>query len=389
MQARIVAQAGARVFGTLPEARGIRPRLSSMLREPTPETLMFVRNCWYVIAWDHEVEPGKLFSRTVLGEPILLYRRADGAIAALEDRCCHRLAPLSKGRLEGDCVRCGYHGMKFDASGRCVEIPGLDVVPPKARVRTYPITVKNRWVFVWMGDEDRIDPGLLPDNYSCDHPEHHYRPGYMHYETPYMLICDNLLDFSHLSYVHEKTLGGSPKVAQSKPRVEKLANGIKVSRRVPDVPPPPYYHRMKTFEGNVDRWFIYDFVLPGTLLMHSGGRPVSDAESDMRRAVELHSCQTLTPETEQSTHYFFQQSPRMRERDDEIVESTYRSLISAFNEDRDMITAQFRSIELDPTKSMLPLAMDAALMQWRRLVEERVAAERAAPCGAANEAALA
>ena len=157
----------------------------------------------------------------------------------------------------------------------------------------------------------------------------------------------------------------------------------------PNVTPPPYYRNLRDFDGNLDRWFIYDFVLPGTLLMQSGGRPVADAESDMRRAVELHSCQTLTPETEHSTHYFFQQSPRMRERDDEIVESTYRSMVSAFNEDRDMITAQFRSIELDPTKPMLPLAMDAALMQWRRLVEERVAAERAAPAGAANERMLA
>ena len=341
---------------------------------------MFIRNCWYVIAWDHEVEADALFSRTVLGEPILLYRTAAGAIVALEDRCCHRLAPLSKGRKEGDCVRCGYHGMKFDSQGRCVEIPGLNAVPPKAKVRTYPVAQKNHWVFVWMGDPDKADAALLPDNYSNDHPEHRYKAGYLHYDTPYLLICDNLLDFSHLSYVHEKTLGGSTAIAQARPTIEAVPRGIRVTRRVPNVPPPPYYHRIREMApGNVDRWFIYDFVLPGTLLMHSGGRPTGDEEGDMRRAVQLHSCQTLTPETETSTHYFFQQSPRSATpTDPAVIEGIFKSLVGAFEEDRDMITAQHRSIELDPSRPMLPLAMDAALVQFRKLVAQAIDAERTA-----------
>ena len=112
------------------------------------DTTAFVRNCWYVIAWDHEVGADTLFTRTVLGEPILLYRKTSGAVVALQDRCCHRAAPLSRGRKEGDCVRCGYHGLKFDASGACVEVPGMDGVPPKARVKTYPCVVHRRWIFV-------------------------------------------------------------------------------------------------------------------------------------------------------------------------------------------------------------------------------------------------
>jgi phenylpropionate dioxygenase-like ring-hydroxylating dioxygenase large terminal subunit len=175
---------------------------------------MFIRNCWYVAAWDHEIPADGLFHRTVIGEPLLLYRQADGRIVALEDRCCHRQAPLSAGRREGDCVRCGYHGLLFDGQGRCTEIPGLERVPPHVRVRAYPVVVKNRWVFVWMGDAEQADPALLPDNFSNDHPDWINLPGYLHYDTPYLLICDNLLDFSHLSYVHEKTLGGSIKIAR-------------------------------------------------------------------------------------------------------------------------------------------------------------------------------
>jgi vanillate O-demethylase monooxygenase subunit len=332
---------------------------------------MFIRNCWYVVAWDHEIPDQGLFSRTVIGEPLLLFRRSDGRVAALEDRCCHRQAPLSKGRREGDCVRCGYHGLVFDGDGRCIEVPGLDSVPPKARVRTYPLALRNKWLFAWMGDPALADESLLPDNRSCDSPDWLNIPGYLHYDTNYLLICDNLLDFSHLSYVHEKTLGGSTAIAQAKAEIETAARGIRVTRRVPDVPAPPYYQRMRRFEGNVDRWFIYDFLLPGTLLMQSGGKPVKEGQGD--RTIELHSCQTLTPETETTTHYFFQQSCRADQGDAQVAKIIYEQLLVAFNEDRDMITAQANNI--DPAKPMLPLAMDAALVRFRRLVDDALRAE--------------
>ena len=336
----------------------------------------YVRNCWYVIAWDHEVPAEGLFTRTVLNEPILLFRDATGTIAALRDRCCHRLAPLSLGRQEGDCVRCGYHGLLFDRSGRCVEIPGSGFVPPKARVRAYPVIVKNKWVFVWMGDPALAEQSLLPDNFSCDHPEWDYRPGYLHYETPQELICDNLLDFSHLSYVHVNTLGGSIAIAQAKPEIEPVPRGIRVTRHIPDVPSPPFYQALRSFPGNIDRWFVYDFVLPGTLLMHSGGRPVEDAPDDMSRAIRHHSCQTVTPETDTSAHYFFQQSRHTSIGDDDYKERLFKVLVLAFEEDRAMITAQAREIERDPEAAMLPLAMDAALVRFRRIVAEHLSAEK-------------
>jgi vanillate O-demethylase monooxygenase subunit len=352
----------------------------------------WLRDCWYVIAWDHEVPAADsprdvpLFSRTVLGEPILVYRTGDGRMVALEDRCCHRLAPLSRGRREGDCVRCGYHGLLFDARGVCVDVPGLAKVPTQARVRSYPVALRNRWVFVWPGDPAKADPALLPDNFSCDHPDWRHRPGYLHYDTPYLLICDNLLDFSHLSYVHERSLGGSTRIAQAQPVIEPVPGpgaawpqlGIKVSRHVPDCPAPPFYQRFRRFDGPLDRWFVYEFLLPGTLLMHSGGRPAGAPEDDERDVVRLHSCQTLTPETATSTHYFFQQSHRAGHGDAQIAESLHQSLVVAFEEDRAMIGAQYRNLLLDPDAPMLPLAMDAALVRFRRLLDERLAIERGA-----------
>ena len=181
---------------------------------------MWLRNCWYVIAWDHEIpsqDEERLFTRKVLNEPILVYRTHSGTLVALANTCCHRHAPLSKGIREGDSVRCGYHGLLFNAQGQCTQVPGMDTAPAKACVKTYPVAVKNRWVFVWMGDPAQADITQLPDNFSCDHPDWVNLPGYMHYDTPYLLIADNLLDFSHLSYVHAKTLGGTPAIAQARP----------------------------------------------------------------------------------------------------------------------------------------------------------------------------
>lgn len=337
---------------------------------------MWVRNCWYVIAWDHEISDDALFTRTVLDEPILVYRTEGGELVAMQDRCCHRHAPLSRGRREGDCVRCGYHGLKFAADGVCVEAPGLASIPVKARVRTYPVVSHNKWIFVWMGDPSLADRALLPDNFSCDHPDWRYRPGYVHYDTPYLQVCDNLLDFSHLSYVHEGTLGGSTAIAQAVPRIEKVPRGIRVTRHVPDVPPSPFWKSFQSFDRNVDRYFIYDFLLPGTLLMKSGGAPVGQAEGEQRGGVQLHSCQALTPETATTTHYFFQQSHRSSIADPAVTETIYRGLVTAFEEDREMITAQY--LNIDPEARMLPLAMDAALVQYRRLLQEEVEREQRA-----------
>jgi vanillate O-demethylase monooxygenase subunit len=335
-----------------------------------------------MIAWDHEIPNeqanGEIFSRMVLGEPIVVYRSSAGLVA-LADRCVHRGAPLSKGRLEGDNLRCGYHGLVFNPQGQCTEVPGMDKAPAKACVKRYPIAEKNKWVFVWMGDPEKADLKQLPDNYSCDSPDWKNVPGYMHYDTNYLLICDNLLDFSHLSYVHEKTLGGSLAIAQARPIVDEVTaegqRGLRLQRSVSESPPSPFYNRIHKFKGLLDRWWDYDFLLPGTLLMKSGGRPSKTNTVD-KSELELHSCQTVTPETEHSTHYFFQQGHKTGEGDAELAQTMYETLVRAFHEDKDIIGAQSASLASAPDFQMLPLHLDGALTRFRRLIESEIAKEK-------------
>src|SRR2546423_7561339 len=123
---------------------------------------MFLRNSWYVAARSAEVAR-KPLARILLNEPVALYRKEDGTPVALEDRCCHRQLPLSMGKLEGDDLRCGYHGLKFAPSGQCIEIPGQASIPPQARVRAYPLVERYRWLWIWMGAPERADPKLIPN----------------------------------------------------------------------------------------------------------------------------------------------------------------------------------------------------------------------------------
>ena len=339
---------------------------------------MFIHNAWYVIAWDFELADDRILPRTVLGRKLIAFRTADGLPAVLEDRCCHRAAPLSLGRREGDSVRCLYHGLRFDASGCCVEIPGQSQIPPKARVRAFPAVQRTRWVWVWMGDPARADPALIPDTFSLDHPQWRTKPGYKMFKAPISLIADNLLDFSHLSYVHEATLGGSTAIAESVPTISSDGERIvRVSRHVSNTPLAPYHRRFASFTGPVNRWWDYELSVSGMFIMSSGAQSVDRPLRDPVGALTFHSCQALTPETEHSTHYFFSQAHNFALDQPEVTESIYQSIATAFEEDRRMIEAQTAIIADDPDREMLGIAADSALTRYRRLVRVALEAERA------------
>src|ERR1051326_3089925 len=146
---------------------------------------MFLRNCWYVAGWTHQIPPATLVPRKIIGEPLLLYRTGTGQLVAMEDRCCHRFPPLSRGRLEGDDIRCMYHGIKFAADGRCVEIPAQNVIPDGVRVRTYSVVEKDLWAWVWMGDPANEDASLIPDALHHDDPDWLIGTGEMTYDANY------------------------------------------------------------------------------------------------------------------------------------------------------------------------------------------------------------
>ncbi len=335
-----------------------------------------MRDAWYVIAWDHELLPDGMLARKVLGQPLVLWRRADGRVVAMHDLCPHRHAPLSLGRREGDSIRCMYHGLRFDDTGRCVEVPGQDVLPPRACVQMVPTAERKRWIWVWVGDPERADPALIPDTFSLASPEWRMKPGYKRFEANLLLITDNLLDFSHLSFVHEKTFGGSTAIAQVRHDVTEFDDGahgartgLRVVRKVPDTVPAPYHRRLGQFTGRVNRWFDYTLRVNGLFMMSAGVQSVDRAEDDPEGALHFHTCQALTPETATSTHYFFAQAHAFALDDATVTEAIFQSVASAFDEDIRIIEAQQRNIIDHPGHAMVPIGADGALVRFRRLYD--------------------
>lgn len=122
----------------------------------------FLRNCWYVAGWASEVGERPLV-RTICNEPLLFFRDAEGAVRALSDRCPHRKAPLSTGSIESGEITCGYHGIRFNAEGRCLHVPGGLSFGSNFAVRAYPVEQMHGFIFIWMGDPAKADTALIPD----------------------------------------------------------------------------------------------------------------------------------------------------------------------------------------------------------------------------------
>jgi phenylpropionate dioxygenase-like ring-hydroxylating dioxygenase large terminal subunit len=352
---------------------------------------MFLRNCWYVAAIDHELIDGKLLSRMLLGEHVLLYRGESGKVTALNDRCPHRGALLSRGRLEGDAVRCMYHGIKYDASGKCVQIPGQDMIPPKLRVRSYPVVERSPFVWVWMGEAAKADPALIVELPYLGDPAWKGIPAYLHYDASYLLIVDNLSDFSHLAFVHTKTLGGSEEYAYvSKPTViERQERGFRVERWHLNSDAPPFHRKVIPDKNvKVDRRNIATMLVPGIFTMETLFAPVEQGapQGNVAGARQYRNCQFMTPETERSTHFFWSYLNNYEGDDSTISRSLLNSLIEGFMEDKAIIERQQRTLEEDPSFQMLGILADAPLAHFRRVLGKLIDAEQA---GAANAAAAA
>ena len=328
---------------------------------------MFLKNSWYVAAWDREVSRN-LLARTLLGEPVVLYRKEDGTPVALEDRCCHRHLPLSMGSLESDFLRCGYHGLKFNPSGKCVEIPGQDSVPPQARVRAYPLVERYNWVWIWMGDPSKADSALVPNWWWAEHKDWSFtQPDRVHVKCNYQLVSDNVLDVTHLAYVHASSIGAAS-ITEFPGSVEREERLVRFTRWIKDRPPPPLYKRAGGFAGNVDRWQIVEHTPPCFTVNFAGCK-------DERTRIELNALSAPTPETANTTHYFFGFVRNFGLKDAEIDAICSRDMVKVFNEDFPVLEAQQRMIDLQPAAPRVDIKVDAAPLAARRMLEAMLAKE--------------
>lgn len=342
----------------------------------------YVRNAWYVGSWSPDIVVGKLTAIQILGEPLVLWRTA-GKLVALADRCVHRLAPLSLGRCEADHLRCMYHGFLYDTQGQCVQIPGQDLIPRGARVRTYPVIERHSWVWVWMGDPARADERLIPPAVGLDDPDWILGHGQLDYDAEACYINDNLLDFSHLTYVHANSFGAGPSFAESRPKLTPLDRGVRFERWITGTQGPVG----RSSDELTDNWATYDFLIPGVLLMWSGAFAAGTAAAcnferpDYSRALRgvTFTSQAVTPTANRKARYFFSWGPHRLHGDEGLRDLLMTVAAQAFGEDKVMIEAQQRVIDQTPHPQILPTAHDRGVTLFGNLVARLMREESTAP----------
>ena len=331
---------------------------------------MFMTNCWQVAAYSSEVSRS-LLKRRLLGDGVVLYRTLAGGVVAMQDRCPHRYVPLSLGSLDGDVVQCGYHGMRFDASGECVHIPGQDTIPPKARVRVYPVHERYTFVWIWMGDPKRADPATIPDFHWMDDPRWAVAEGYHHVDADYRFLVDNLLDLSHETFVHPETIGNGA-VADSPANVKVIERKtVRVHRDMLACEAPPQFIALAGFTDKIDRWHTTLYTPPGFCIIEVGAVPAG--RNDRATGFEARILNLITPETERSSHYFWAHARNIRRDDTALTDTIRRSIVDTFDQDKTVLEAL--QIESDAVGSIDPgvaLKVDLGPVQGRSLLKAAI-----------------
>lgn len=336
----------------------------------------YAYNAWYPLAWARDI--GRtLTTRRVLEEELVVFRTEDGKVAALEDVCPHRLAPLSLGTLRGDAVECGYHGLAFDCSGKCVSAPGMARAPTGAQVRSYPIAESMGMIWVWMGDAEKADPSQVFCLPEYDDPNYSVVEGdALPVRANYLSLADNLCDPTHVVYVHKTTLASAGR-EETRVMHERQGNKVITWRWVIDGPLIPVFQGLKDFGGaNVDRWHYYHYHAPCIAVIDFGSARTGTGAQEGNRddCIQMFACHFITPIDQHSCmqHWLcLKNSPA----DPEVDARLLSGLRLAFNEDKQVLEAIQRNEDKPREWKRINLALDASSIKMRRIVEEMAASE--------------
>ncbi|MGL4290481.1 MAG: Rieske 2Fe-2S domain-containing protein, partial [Phreatobacter sp.] len=338
----------------------------------------FPLNAWYAAAWDVDIGRA-LFPRTICGKHVVMYRRGDGQVAALEDACWHRLLPLSKGRIEGDEVVCGYHGLVFDAGGRCTFMPSQETINPSACVRAYPVVERHRFVWLWMGDPAQADPALVPDLHWNHDPAWASDGRTIHVKCDYRLVVDNLMDLTHETFVHGSSIGNRA-VAEAPFDVTHGKRTATVTRWMRDIEAPPFWAGQLGKPGKVDRWQIIRFEAPCTIAIDVGVAPTGSGAPDGDRSQGVNGMvlNTVTPETDGTCHYFWAFARNYRLAEQRLTTELREGVARIFGEDEAILEAQQIAMDENPGRIFYNLNIDAGSMWARHLIDKMIDAEPSA-----------
>ena len=328
----------------------------------------YPRNCWWVAAFSDEVGRD-LLGRWLLDTPVLLYRREDGSVAAIEDRCPHRGAPLSLGCLKGDAVQCGYHGFTFDSAGQCINVPSMKAPLPAARIRSFPVIEQAPFVWVWLGETERkgsVAPPHQPE--WIGEPGFAERHGRIDIAANYMLLKENVLDLTHFGYVHASTFKITDWV--DPPRFSSEGETTGYHQSFSSSPLPPVFADPMGLPPGTP----YDRENYGSFLTPALQIAAVDLLEPRSRTVtgRFRVIHATTPIDASHMHYFWVVG-RDHGTDDAEMDALAAITKIGFAEDEAMIEA-IQALQLrDPRGASAPeysVKMDGAGIQARRIVQK-------------------
>ncbi len=339
---------------------------------------MYLKNCWYVAGWSKDYDRS-LKAEKYLGENIVIYRKQDGTPAALEDACPHRKLPLSKGTLSEDNIVCGYHGLTFNDKGQCTDSPTQrGMAPRRAAVKSYPIVDKYRLLWIWMGNPELADPDtIFPiDNYES--PTWGYTEGgVMDIACNYLWVCDNLLDPSHVAWVHVTSFAGAG--TDDEPlEIEKTDRGVIVSRWLKGGPPSPYYANLVKFDGNCDRLQHYEMCMPAIALNKSIYTPEGSGGPGKAHIDKTYiniSYNFMTPIDVDNTRYFWFQHRNTDPNNKDISAKMNDGALMAFLEDKEILEDVHVGMK-NPATPNIDLGLDSGAKQFRIMLNHKIEEEQ-------------
>jgi phenylpropionate dioxygenase-like ring-hydroxylating dioxygenase large terminal subunit len=341
--------------------------------------MKFMMNSWYCVGWSVDLHERPLGIR-VLDQELVLFRTSDGTPIALDGRCPHRFAPLSRGKVRGDEIECCYHGLRFNRAGLCTVNPhGKGIIPPRAKVRSYPMQDRNGALWVWMGDPELADAGkIVSFDFVSDRKQWAGVTGYLKINADYQLVIDNLLDLTHATYLHPATVGlDAEHSVGSAMEYEFRIEGTTVHSNYTFRNSPPTALFKPFF--NADRGDIYAFMRwepAGSLVLDISTTTLGSAKGT---GVLMPSAHFIVPETDHTCHYFFALSRNVELLDEEKTKAMGQTAMTAFvDEDEPVIRLCGEMMESKEFFELEPaiLETDVAGVQARRILTKLIKGEQ-------------
>lgn len=336
----------------------------------------YPRNMWWCAAHVDEVTQEPL-ARWLLERPVVLYRLADGTPVALDNRCPHRWAPLSEGRVVDDTIVCAYHGMAFGADGICTNVPTQDTIPNAARVQSYPLRTSGAFVWIWMGDPAAIDHEPVDMSYTVN-PDWSVVNGRMEVAANWVLIRENVLDLTHIAFLHTATFKQGD--WDNVPEVTMEGETIVYRQDFAPSPLSPLFCAGFGFEDGKIVKREQEGRMPSLAVSFSDWN-VHDIDAGPGERVDylVRGCHIVTPAQRGQTHYFFAAAFDVPGVSEEVLEKTKVNLVAAFNEDKDLLQKIQSLVAEDPRGLGFPeinLAADGAGVRVRQVLKRKLDAER-------------